>query len=85
MAGRTAPEPIRPFRLDFTPLKRIRGYNLLTRAQLARAAGVDPVTIWRLENNRHKASPSFMQVVALARALSVPIHELFIAVDQDAV
>ena len=83
MAGRTAPEPTRPFSLDFTPLKRIRGYHLLTREQLARAAGVDKVTIWRLENNRHKASPSMMQVVAIARALGTPVHELYTVIEPD--
>lgn len=76
MAGRTAPEPTRPFTLDFTPLKRLRGYHLLSREQLARAAGVHPITIWRLESGRLK-NPSLPQVVAVARALSVPMHELF--------
>lgn len=77
MAGRTAPEPTRPFSLDFTPLRRKRGHALLTREQLARAAGVDATTIWRLETNRLK-NPSLTPVVALGRALGTPWPELFI-------
>lgn len=80
MAGRTRPAPTRPFDLDFTPLRKIRAYNLLSRRQLALAAGVHEITIWRLESNRLK-NPSLIQLVAIARALSVPIHELFIVTE----
>ncbi len=79
MAGRTAPEPIPPFDMDFTPLRRLRSYRLLTRAQLARAAGVHPITVWRIETNR--GDPSGKAIVAIARALGVPMHDLFTVID----
>lgn len=74
--GRTAAEPTRSFDLDFTPMRKLRGFHLLSREALARAAGVHPITIWRLETNRLR-NPSMVQVVAIARAMSVPMHELF--------
>lgn len=77
MAGRTAPDPLRPFSLDFTPLRTIREYHEIPRERLGRTAGVHPITIWRLESNRLK-NPSMIQLVAIARALSVPIHKLYV-------
>jgi transcriptional regulator with XRE-family HTH domain len=76
MAGRTPPNPVRPFGLDFTPLRRARRADEITQAELARAVGIDPATLWRLERN-HIANPSLKQLVAIARALGVPMYELF--------
>ncbi len=74
--GRTAPEPIAPFRLDFEPLRRRRKYLEISSRDLASAAGVHYTTIYRLENNKNE-TPSAALLVAVARALGVPMHQLF--------
>lgn len=76
MAGRTPPEPGRPFDLDFTPLKRLRASRGYTQQEVARAAGIHFTTLWRLEGNRHK-NPSLKQLIAIGRALGVPYQELY--------
>jgi transcriptional regulator with XRE-family HTH domain len=80
MAGRTPPDPVRPFALDFTPLRRLRGYRGWSRAQVAASAGIHPITLWRLENNRIK-NPSIVQIVAIGRALGVPYGDLYIVTE----
>lgn len=88
MAGRTPPEPTRPFVLDFTPTRRLRRYRDLSQDQLAQAAGLHWTTVHRIENNKGEAggsgNPSAMAVVALARAFGVPMHELFNVIDDPA-
>ena len=80
MAGRTAPEPIRPFTLDFTPLRKLRRYHELTQGQVARSAGLHWTTVLRIERGKGP-NPSANAVVAIARALGVPMHDLFDVVD----
>jgi transcriptional regulator with XRE-family HTH domain len=53
----------------------------MTQAQLARAIGVHPVTQNRTERNR--SEPTFSQMLAIARALGTPIHQLVTVVDLD--
>jgi DNA-binding XRE family transcriptional regulator len=73
---RTAPDPVRPFQLDFAPLRQRRRLLEITSEDLARAVGVHYTTIYRLEHNKHRA-PSVPLLVAVARALGVPMHQLF--------
>ncbi|MEI6358523.1 MAG: helix-turn-helix transcriptional regulator [Verrucomicrobiota bacterium] len=84
MSGRTAPQPIRPFSLDFGPLVQLRRFRGYTQAEVARAAGIHPITLWRLENNKHK-SPSLKQLIAIGRALGVPYGELYVVTEATAV
>lgn len=70
-------DPVRAFALDFTPLRKMRKGEEIPRAQLARAAGMDPITLWRIETNRTPNVPIY-QVIALSRAMGVPLHELFV-------
>jgi DNA-binding XRE family transcriptional regulator len=81
MAGRTPPEPRRPFALDFAPLRKMRKYHEISQQELARAAGVHWTTILRLENNA-TANPSLLPVLAIARSLGVPIYDLFTVTDE---
>lgn len=67
----------RKFMLDFTPLRKMRKGEEIPRAQLARAAGMDPITLWRIETNRSPNVP-MIQVIALSRAMGVPLTELFV-------
>jgi transcriptional regulator with XRE-family HTH domain len=76
MAAPTPPNPVRPFDLDFTPLRKIRREVDLSQAQLARAAGINAITLWRIERGR-SPNPQVKILVALARALGVPMHHLF--------
>lgn len=80
MAGRTAPTPVRPFALDFAPLRKLRMFRGYSQVQTARAAGIHPITLWRLEHNKHK-TPSLMQLIALGRALGVPYQDLYDVVE----
>ena len=80
MAGRTPPEPIRPFTLDFSPMRKLRRYHELSQGQLARSAGLHWITVYRFENGK-TPNPSGLAIVALARALGVPMHDLFNVVD----
>lgn len=73
------PRPIRPFRLDFHPLRVLRVGARLSVNALAESAGVSRWTVYRTESNR--TQPSVEQVIALARALGRPMHELFRVVD----
>jgi len=76
MAGKTPPDPVRWFDLDFSPLRKLRKGEELSREKLARAVGINPSTLWRLETNRLK-NPSLKQLVSLGRALGVPMYSLF--------
>lgn len=85
MAGRTPPDSRRPFSVDFSPLRKLRKYRELSRKDLADAAGIDQVTLWRIETNRGgpggRGNPSLQAVIALSRALGVPMYELFTIAD----
>lgn len=76
---RPAPTQFSDFRLDFTPMGKRRRYLGITQRQLASAIGVHPITINRTENNQ--SEPSFSQMLAAARALGTPIHQLVTVVD----
>jgi DNA-binding XRE family transcriptional regulator len=67
------------FRLDFTPMAQRRRYLGMSQRQVALAVGVHPVTINRTERNR--SEPTFSQMLAIARALGTPIHQLVTVVD----
>lgn len=56
-----------------------RRYLGMTQAQLARSVGVHPVTVNRTERNR--SEPTFSQMLAIARALGTPLHQLVTVVD----
>lgn len=77
---RTSPEPVRPFRLDFTPLASRRRSLFISQVDLAAAAGVHWHTILRTEKNR--TNPTVEQLVAIARALGTPMYSLFAVVDE---
>ena len=79
--SRTSPvrTPFSDFRLDFSPMGKRRRYLGMTQRQLALAIGVHPVTINRTERNR--SEPTFSQMLAAARALGTPIHQLVTVVD----
>lgn len=64
-----------PIRLDYTPFRRIRRGSDITVEALSKATNVSRWTIHRLETNQ--ASPSMIQMVALAQQLGVAIHTLF--------
>lgn len=78
---RTSPKrtPFSDFHLDYTPLARRRRYLGMTQQQLGRAIGVHKGTIWRTEN--HQSEPSYTQMLAIAKALGTPIHQLVEVVD----
>lgn len=69
-----APTPFNRFRLDFTPMRQRRRHLDMTQTQLAKAAGVHWMTIHRTERNR--TEPSLTQMVAISRALGVPLSTL---------
>ena len=64
------------FAIDYTPLRRVRRAKFeMTMKDLARAVGVHPSTIYRLEKNR--VEPTHRLVIALSRALGVPHTDLY--------
>lgn len=67
------------FHLDFTPMASRRRFLGMSQRQLALAIGVHPVTVNRTERNR--SEPTFSQMLAAARALGTPIHQLVTVVD----
>jgi DNA-binding XRE family transcriptional regulator len=73
------PTPFSDFRLDFTPMARRRRYLGMSQRQVALAIGVHPVTVNRTERNR--SEPTFSQMLAIARALGTPIHQLVEVID----
>lgn len=77
--GKTPPKPVRPFSLDFSPLRKLRRYHELSGDDLARSVGVHRITLYRVE--RGLTTPSVTQVVAMARALGVPMHQLFTVIE----
>jgi DNA-binding XRE family transcriptional regulator len=79
---RPTPTPFSAFHLDFTPMAARRRYLGMTQRQVALAIGVHPVTINRTETNR--SEPTFTQMLAIARALGTPIHQLVTVVDEQA-
>lgn len=78
---RTTPKrtPFSDFRLDFTPMANRRRLLGMTQRQLAIAIGVHPVTLNRTERNR--SHPTYAQMLAAARALGTPMHQLVEVVD----
>jgi DNA-binding XRE family transcriptional regulator len=70
------------FAIDYTPLRRVRRAKFeMTMADLARAVGVHPHTIYRLEKNR--VEPTHRLVIALSRALGVPHTDLYTLASPD--
>jgi len=80
MTIRTQPDAVRPFRLDFAPMRKLRKGEEITLLALATAAGIDKITLWRVENNRSK--PQLHTLIALSRALGVPMHQLYTVTDR---
>jgi transcriptional regulator with XRE-family HTH domain len=80
MAGRTAPEPIRPFDLDFTPMRKLRKFREVSAPQIARATGLHWTTVYRIENNRG-TNTSAKALFAFSRAYGVPIQDLVLLVE----
>jgi DNA-binding XRE family transcriptional regulator len=70
------------FRLDFSPMAARRRYLGMTQKQLALAVGIHPVSMYRTEKN--KSEPTFSQMLAIARALGTPLHQLVTVVDDRA-
>ena len=64
-----------PFRLDFTPFRRVRRASGISLASLSKATGLSYWTLHRIENNT--GTPSIVQMVALAQQMGVPLHQLF--------
>ncbi len=52
----------------------------MTQKQLALAVGIHPVSMYRTEKN--KSEPTFSQMLAIARALGTPLHQLVTVVDE---
>jgi len=76
MENRKTPHPVRPFDIDFSPLKQMRMYRGYTQGQVSASVGIHKITYWRIENNRHP-NPSIKALVAIGRALGVPYSELY--------
>ena len=75
---KTRPQPTKfsDFAIDYTLLRRVRRAKFeMSMKDLARAVGVHPSTIYRLEKNR--VEPTHRLVIALSRALGVPHTELY--------
>jgi DNA-binding XRE family transcriptional regulator len=68
--------PFTDVRVDYTKLRRVRRAKFeMSMKDLARAVGVHPSTIYRLEKNDLRTS--HLLVLALGRALGVPHTDLF--------
>jgi transcriptional regulator with XRE-family HTH domain len=52
-------------------LRRMRQFNVLTQAELAKRAGVSLITVVRLENDEGESNPRPATVRRLAEALGV--------------
>ena len=63
-------------------MARRRRYLGMTQRHLALAIGVHPITINRTERNR--SEPTYSQMLAIARALGTPMHQLVEVIDLDA-
>ncbi len=57
-------------------IKLLRNKKNMTQQQLSRKSGVSQAYINELENGK-KSNPSFKVVARLARALEVPVKDLF--------
>jgi putative transcriptional regulator len=75
-----APAPFSQFALSFAPLRQRRRFLDLSQKQLASAVGVHWHTISRLERGR--TEPTLNLLVAIARALGTPLHQLFSVTDE---
>lgn len=60
-------------------MARRRRYLGMSQRQLALAIGIHPVSLSRTERNR--TEPTYSQMLAIARALGTPIHQLVEVVD----
>ena len=56
-------------------LEEIRRLRLISSAELARRADIDPTTVWRIESAGRTLTPKWRD--ALARALEVSVPQLF--------
>lgn len=63
-------------------LKAIREASGRPRSEIARAAQLDPSVLWRLENPREGAQPSFELVHKVAIALGVTLDEVASSIDR---
>jgi DNA-binding XRE family transcriptional regulator len=55
-------------------LKQLRTRRFLTQRALAKAAGVSPTTVYKVENN--EVEPHFSTILSLAEALDVDPNDL---------
>lgn len=62
-------------RLTFAGVRQARLLLGLSQAELARRAGIHPLTVWKWESGR--VTPSFDEFVAVWRVLGVPLTSLF--------
>jgi len=67
--------PIGSFTVDFTPLRMRRRALGMPLRRIEAVTGIAFQSIWRFETNQRE--PNITQITALARALGVPMHELF--------
>ncbi len=67
--------PIGTFTLDFTPLRMRRRALGIPLRRLQTITGINYTSVWFIEHGHQ--SPTAWQLVALARALGVPVHELY--------
>jgi transcriptional regulator with XRE-family HTH domain len=55
-------------------VKKLRIRSAMTQVELAKAAGISPNTVWRLETGQH--APQLGTIRKVAQALGVAPHEL---------
>ena len=74
---RTIPRlsPFSDFAIDYTPVMVHRRRARMTQSELARAVGVHLATVQRIESNQ--TDPRNRLVLSIAKALGVPIHDLY--------
>lgn len=58
-----------------------RRYLNLSQRQLGAAIGVHEITVWRTENG--VSQPTLHQMLAAARALGTPLHDLYDVTEPD--
>lgn len=57
-------------------LKKIRGFKGMSKQDLSDKSGVNPVTIWKIENG--KGNPSLNTLERLAQSLEVDVGIFFV-------
>lgn len=76
---RPAPAEFSNFRVDYGPMAARRRYLNVSQRRLASSVGVNTATIHRVETGR--TTPTHHLTVAIAKALGVPIHDLYRVID----